>query len=144
MPFSTRTSDVGVIAGSEQGLQRLIVQVQPVAPDEIGHLHRHDNADQILCVLQGEVLIEVDGDARVCPPGEIAVVPAGTSHGFLGLGAPALLEVFGEQRRGTVFFLGDGDGDTVEVHRPGVPWDRPGTATDISALVPRLLAPRRP
>lgn len=142
MPFSTRSSAVGVNAGSEHGLQRLIVRVQPVAPDDVGHLHRHDNADQILCVLEGEVLIEVDGDARMCPPGEMGVVPAGTSHGFLGLGAPALLEVFGEQRRGTVFLLGDGD--EVEVHRPGVPWDRPGPATDMSALAPRLLAPRRP
>ena len=142
MPFSTRASDVGVIAGSGQGLQRLIVQVQPVAPDEVGHLHRHDHADQILCVLQGEALIEVDGDARVCQPGEMGVVPAGASHGFLGLGAPALLEVFGEQRRGTVFLLADGD--EVEVHRPGVPWDRPGSSTDMSALASRLLAPRRP
>jgi quercetin dioxygenase-like cupin family protein len=142
MPFSNRASTVGEIAGSDQGLQRLILRVQPVAPDDVGHLHRHDNADQILCVLQGEVLIEVDGDARVCQPGEMGLVPAGTSHGFLGLGAPALLEVFGEQRRGTVFLLDDGD--EVEVHRPGVPWDRPGPPTDMSALTPRLLAPRRP
>jgi hypothetical protein len=55
MPFSTRASEVGVIAGSEHGLQRLIVQVQPVAPDDVGHLHRHDDADQILCVPQGQV-----------------------------------------------------------------------------------------
>jgi quercetin dioxygenase-like cupin family protein len=142
MPFSTRTSDVGVIAGSEHGLQRLIVRVQPVAPDDVGHLHRHDNADQILCVLRGAVFIEVDGDARVCRPGEMGVVPAGTPHGFLGLGARALLEVFGELRRGTVFLLDNGE--EVEVHRPGVPWDRPGPATDMSALTPRLLAPSRP
>jgi quercetin dioxygenase-like cupin family protein len=142
MPFSTRASDVGVIAGSEHGLRRLIVRVQPVAADDVGHLHRHDDADQILCVLRGEVLIEVDGDARVCRPGEIGVVPAGTTHGFLGLGEPALFEVFGEQQRGTVFLLSGGG--EVEVHRPGVPWDRHGPATDMSALAPRLLPPRRP
>jgi hypothetical protein len=51
MSFSTRTTDVGVIAGPEHGLLRLIVQVQPVAPDEVGHIHRHDSADQILSVL---------------------------------------------------------------------------------------------
>jgi hypothetical protein len=59
-----------VIAGPEHGLQRLIVQVQPVAPDEVGRIHRHDSPDQILCVLQGEVLIEVDGQPMVCRPGE--------------------------------------------------------------------------
>jgi quercetin dioxygenase-like cupin family protein len=141
MSFSTRTSDIGVIAGPEHGLRRLIVRVQPVAADDIGNVHRHDNADQILCVVQGEVLIEVDGEAKICRAGELGIAPAGSVHGFLGLGAPALLEVFGEQHSGTVFLLAGGE--EVEVHRPGVPWDRPGPATDMAALTPRLLAPRR-
>jgi quercetin dioxygenase-like cupin family protein len=142
MSFSRRTSEVGVIAGSEHGLRRLIVRVQAVAADDIGHLHRHDMADQILCVVDGEVLIEVNREAKVCRAGEMGIAPAGTVHGFLGLGAPALLEVFGEQQSGTVFLL-DG-GDEIEVHRPGVPWDRPGPATDMSTIAPRLVAPRRP
>jgi quercetin dioxygenase-like cupin family protein len=142
MSFSIRTSDVGVIAGPEHGLRRLIVQVQPVAPDEVGHIHRHDSADQILCVLQGEVLIEVDGQSMICRPGEMGVAPAGSPHGFLGLAAPALLEVFGEQGAGTVFLLADDE--EIEVYRPGVPWDRQGPPTDMTTLAPRLLAPRRP
>jgi quercetin dioxygenase-like cupin family protein len=142
MSFSMRTSELGVIAGPEHGLHRLIVRVQAVAADDIGHLHRHDNADQILCVLEGDVLIEVDGEAKVCHVGELGIAPAGAVHGFLGLGAPALLEVFGEQQCGTIFLLADGE--EIEVHRPGVPWDRPGSATDMSTLAPRLLAPRRP
>jgi quercetin dioxygenase-like cupin family protein len=142
MPFSSRTSEVGVTAGPEHGLQRLIVQVQPVAPEEIGHIHRHDGADQILCVLQGEVLIEVDGQSMVCRPGEMGVVPAGSPHGFVGLATPALLEVFGEQAAGTVFLLADNE--EIEVHRPGVPWDRHGPPTDMAALASRLLAPALP
>jgi quercetin dioxygenase-like cupin family protein len=141
MPFSTSTTKAGVIAGPAHGLQRLIVQVQAVAPGEIGYLHRHDSADQILRVLQGDVLMEVGDDAMVCGPGEIAIVPAGRAHGFRGLEVPALLEVFGEQRCGTFFPLA-GD-DEVEVHRPEVPWDRPGPPTDMAALVPRMLAPRQ-
>jgi quercetin dioxygenase-like cupin family protein len=129
-----------VVAGRDHGLRRLIVRVQPVASDDVGHLHRHDHADQILCVLQGEVLIEVDGESRVCGPGELGIAPAGSPHGFLGLGAPAVLEVFGEQEAGTVFLLADGG--EKEVHRPGVPWDRPGTATDMARLEPQLVAPR--
>jgi quercetin dioxygenase-like cupin family protein len=142
MSFSTRTSDVGIIAGPMHGLRRLIVRVQAVAADDVGHLHRHDDADQILCVLEGDVLIEVNGETKVCHAGELGIAPAGTVHGFLGLGAPALLEVFGEQQSGTIFLLAGGE--EVEVHRPGVPWDRPGPATDMSMLAPRLLAPRRP
>ena len=142
MPFSSRTSDVGVIAGPEHGLQRLVMQVQPVAPEEIGHIHRHDSADQILCVLQGEVLIEVDGQSKVCRPGDMGVAPAGSPHGFLGLAAPALLEVFGEHGAGTVYLLAGGE--EVEVHRPGVPWDRHGPPTAMAAIEWRLLAPRWP
>ena len=142
MPFSTRTDEVAVVAGPEHGLRHLIVRVQAVAADDVGHLHRHDTADQILSVLQGEVLIEVEGDARICQAGEMGIAPAGAVHGFLGLGTPALLEVFGEQHSGTVFLLTGGE--EVEVHRPGVPWDRLGPATDMSALAPHLIAPRRP
>jgi quercetin dioxygenase-like cupin family protein len=141
MPFSTRTNDVGVVAGRDHGLRRLIVRVQPVAPDDVGHLHRHDG-DQILIVLEGEALIEVDGEGRVCRAGEMGVAPAGVAHGFLGLGAPALLEVFGEQECGTEFLLKDGG--AVEVHRPGVPWDRPGTLTDMGEIGVRALAPQPP
>jgi quercetin dioxygenase-like cupin family protein len=138
-PFSTRRSDPGVVAGPEHGLRRLIIRVQPVAPDDIGWLHRHDG-DQLLCVLAGEVLIEVDGERRICREGELGIAPAGAAHGFLGLGAPATLEVFGEQGCGTELLLRDGG--TVELHRPGVPWDRPGPATDMAALTPRALAPQ--
>jgi mannose-6-phosphate isomerase-like protein (cupin superfamily) len=141
MPFSTKTSDAGVFAGPEHGLRRLIVQVQPAAPDEVAYLHRHDAADQILCVLHGEVLIEVDGESKVCGPGEMGIVPAGRPHGFRGIGVPALLEVTGERGRGTVFLLADDE--EIEVHRPGVPWDRPGPPTDTVALGARMLAPPR-
>jgi quercetin dioxygenase-like cupin family protein len=140
MPFSTKTSDVGVFAGPEHGLRRLIVQVQPVAPDEVAHLHRHDDADQILSVLQGEVRIEVDGESRVCRRGDMGIAPAGSPHGFRGIGFPALLEVTGEQGRGTVFLLADDK--EIEVHRPGVPWDRPGPPTDMAALAARMVPPR--
>jgi quercetin dioxygenase-like cupin family protein len=118
------------------------VQVQPVAPEEIAHLHRHDDSDQILCVVQGELLIEVDGQSKICRAGEMGIVPAGSPHGFRGLGTPALLEVTGEQGRGTVFLVTGGD--EVEVHRPGVPWDRPGPPTEMATLAPRLLAPGEP
>lgn len=142
MPFSTRTNDVGVFAGPEHGLRRLIVQVQPVAPDEVAHLHRHDDADQILSVLEGRLVMEVDGDSRICRPGEMAIAPAGSAHGFRGIGVPALLEVTGEQARGTVFLLADGE--EIEVHRPGVPWDRAGPPTDMAVLTSRMLPPRLP
>jgi quercetin dioxygenase-like cupin family protein len=141
MPFSVSTQTVGTTAGPKHGLRRLVVQVQPVAPDEVACMHRHDG-DQILRVLEGEVFMEIAGEARICRAGEMGIAPAGAAHGFRGVGAPALLEVLGEQACGTVFLLEGGE--SVEVHRPEVPWDRPGEPTDIDAVYARALVPREP
>ena len=72
-------------------------------------------------------------------------VPAGVSHGFAATGAPALLEAIGEQGCGTSFAVRRPDGtlDWVEVHRPELPWDRPGEPTDIDALNERAVTPGR-
>jgi len=119
MPFSASRREPGVVAGPAHGLGRLIVLVQPVAADEVATPHHH-HGDQLLRVLDGEVLVEVDGEARTCRAGDVAIAPAGAVHTFRGLGAPALLEVIGEQRCRTFFVTADGE---REVHRPGVPWD---------------------
>src|SRR6266508_2062572 len=139
MAFSSRRSDPGVVAGLEHGLRRLVIRVQPVAPDEVASLHRH-GGEQILVALSGEVLVEVDGEARICRVGDLGAAPAGAVHRFRGLGAPALLEVFGEQGCGTEFALRNGT--AIEVHRPDVPWDRPGPATDMAAVTAQALTPR--
>jgi quercetin dioxygenase-like cupin family protein len=141
MPFSQRSTGVGVTAGPRHGLRRLVILVQPVAPDEVAFLHRHDG-DQVLTVLEGEVLVEVASESRICRHGDVAVAPARAAHGFRGVGVRALLEVFGEQRCGTEFLLRDGS--AVEVHRPGVPWDRPGAWSDMDAIAAQALEPQLP
>jgi quercetin dioxygenase-like cupin family protein len=143
MPFIRESREVGDLVGPSTGVQRLIVLIQPVAPDEIVYLHRHDGGDQILRLLRGELLVEVDGETRTCGAGEIAIVPAGASHGFAATGEPALLEVIGEQGCGTKFAVRRDDGtvDWVEVHRPELPWDHPGEPTDIAALNERAVVP---
>src|SRR4051812_45293839 len=92
MPFTKESREVGDLVGPGDGVHRLIVLVQAVAPDEVVYLHRHDGGDQILRVVSGEVLVEGEGEPRRCVAGEIAVVPAGAPHGFAGTGEPALLE----------------------------------------------------
>lgn len=143
MPFTKESRAVGEIVGSATELRRLIVLIQAVAPDETVYLHRHDGGDQILRLLSGELLVEVGGETRICVASDIAVVPAGVSHGFSARGAPALLEVIGEQGCGTAFAARRDDGtvEWVEVHRPELPWDRPGEPTDIEALDRRAVAP---
>ena len=143
MPFLTESRAVGELVGSDSGLRQLIVLNQPVAPDEVVYMHRHAGGDQILRVLSGELRVEIAGEVRTCVAGDIAAVPAGESHGFAGTGAPALLEVVGQQGCGTSFAVRGVDGavDWVEVHRPELPWDRRGEQTDIDALNARAIPP---
>jgi mannose-6-phosphate isomerase-like protein (cupin superfamily) len=143
VPFVRETGEVGVIADASTGLRRLVVQLQPVAADEVAYLHRHDAGDQILRVLRGEVLMRVGNEVRRCAVGDTAVVPRGVAHGFAGTGAPALMEVIGEQSCGTAFATRTSESgvEWVEVHRPDVAWDRPGPPTDLAVLAPRLIPP---
>jgi quercetin dioxygenase-like cupin family protein len=143
VPFVRETGEVGVVADASTGLRRLVVQLQPVAAEEVAYLHRHDAGDQILRVIRGEVLLRVGTEIRRCAVGDTAVVPPGVAHGFAGTGAPALLEVIGERCCGTAFAMKTSESNVewVEVHRPNVLWDRPGPPTDLARLAPRLIPP---
>jgi quercetin dioxygenase-like cupin family protein len=143
MPFIKENRESGELVGTSEGLKRIIVLSQPVAPDEVVYMHRHDGGDQILRLVSGELLVQIGDETRTCVAGETAVVPAGQPHGFMGTGEPALLEVIGEQACGTAFAVRGDDGtvEWVEVHRPDLPWDRPGEPTDIDALNERAVAP---
>jgi quercetin dioxygenase-like cupin family protein len=144
MPFIQESRESGELMGARDGLRHLMVLIQPVAPDEVAYLHRHDGGDQVLRVVSGALLVQIGDETRHCVAGEIAVVPAGETHGFRGTGAPALLEVIGQQGCGTTFAVRGEDGavEWVEVHRPEWAWDRPGEPTDFEALCERAISPR--
>jgi mannose-6-phosphate isomerase-like protein (cupin superfamily) len=155
MPFvNERAADraEGVVAGPSDGLRKLIVVRQRVGPRERGWLHRHD-ADQVMRVLSGSLVIAIGDDERRCEHGAVAVIPPGTWHGFLGSDDDALLEVIGTQQMRTYFAVRAPDGSLAarEVHRRGVPWDaQPPTesayTTDegMSEIVNQAVAPGQP
>jgi quercetin dioxygenase-like cupin family protein len=142
----------GVVAGPSDGTRELIVVRQRVGPREHGWLHRHD-ADQIMRVLSGSLVIAVGDEQRRCERGAVAVIPPGTWHGFLGGDGEALLEVIGDHAMRTYFAIRQPDGTLAarEVHRRGVPWDaQPPTesayTTDeqMSDIVNQAVAPGQP
>lgn len=148
MSFTRENETTGELVGTATGAVRLVVLIQPVGADEEAGLHRHE-ADQILRVRRGEVLIQVGDEVRVCGPGELAVAPAGVAHGFAGTGAPALFEVLGERACGTWF--DQAGGEPVEVHRGDLPWDRPAsrpeeatTEAGWAAVTERWIVPEHP
>jgi quercetin dioxygenase-like cupin family protein len=46
-------------------------------------LHAHPHEDETFIVLEGEILVHVDGSEHRVGPGGIAVAPRGTKHAFL-------------------------------------------------------------
>jgi quercetin dioxygenase-like cupin family protein len=142
----------GVVAGPSDGTRELVVVRQRVGPHERGWLHRHD-ADQLMRVLSGSLVIAVGDEQRRCERGALAVIPPGAWHGFLGGKHQALLEVIGNQHMRTHFAVRERDGSLAarEVHRRGVPWDaQPPTKSayttdeEMTDIVNQAVAPREP
>jgi mannose-6-phosphate isomerase-like protein (cupin superfamily) len=47
----------------------------------------HENSDQVLLVVEGEVEAEIDGKTRRLKSGDVCIVPAGTKHRFENAGS---------------------------------------------------------
>lgn len=61
-------------------------------------MHAHAE-EQLVLVLEGEVRIEIGGEARVLRPGHVAVIPSWVAHGAVGESERALtVEVFAPPR----------------------------------------------
>jgi hypothetical protein len=48
--------------------------------------HRHRNSEEVLIVLDGALAVEADGRRERLGPGDFAVFPRGTAHGFAAKG----------------------------------------------------------
>ncbi len=115
-----------VVVGRREGMNTLVLVRGTLPPGDHGWIHYHDG-DEIIRVLRGEVTIVVGADRKTCGPGDVAVVPPHTRHGFVVGSQPALVEVVSEQRMGSFIAVKERDGTTrmVELHRAGFPFDRP-------------------
>ena len=52
-------------------------------------LHTHPDSDESMYVLEGELLVHVDGEQHPVGPGGLAVAPRGVPHAFLVASGPA-------------------------------------------------------
>lgn len=131
-----------VVAGSGNGLSRLLLAVGRLRSTDAGPIHLH-HGEEVLHVVSGRLLVRAGDERRECGPGDVVAVPAGVWHGFRAL-AETVLEVVAEQRIGTVFPVRCTDGrvEEVEVHRTDMPWGRPppsGSSWTSDAEMQRIL-----
>ena len=52
-----------------------------LVPGQSQKPHKHDEADKIYYVLEGEAIIQVGKEEQVCSTGQMVLAPAGEEHG---------------------------------------------------------------
>ncbi|HZM01262.1 MAG TPA: cupin domain-containing protein [Planctomycetota bacterium] len=73
---------------------RMFCDVYGLRPGQAQAGHVHAGSDKVYAVLTGRCRVEVGGESRVLAAGQVAVAPAGVSHGLLNdSDAPATLLV---------------------------------------------------
>ncbi len=74
---------------------RFFLDVYCLEPGQVQKPHRHEGADKVYAVLEGEVLVRVGEDTGTIRGGEAVVAPAGLDHGLENQsGARAAVLVF--------------------------------------------------
>ena len=88
-------------------------------------LHVHPHEDETFIVLEGELLVHVEGTEQRVGSGGVAVVPRGVPHAFLVTSATARVLVLQTPGRGEAFYRDASEPVTGDAD-PGRPpdWDR--------------------
>lgn len=60
---------------------RLRVDLYCLLPGQSQAPHRHEDADKVLVVLEGEALVQVGEEQELLPEGTAVLCPAGSLHG---------------------------------------------------------------
>src|ERR1041385_2894666 len=72
---------VKVSSADTDGAVAMIVDV--AARGKTTPLHLHESFDETFYVLEGELLVHIDGEEHPAPAGSVAFVPRGLAHAFL-------------------------------------------------------------
>ena len=97
--------------------------VDVMAQGKTTPLHRHPEADETVYVLEGEILVNVDGNERRVGAGGMTFTPKGLPHAFLVVSDSARLLTFQTPGIGQQFYRGasepltDDTSETVDIAR---------------------------
>jgi quercetin dioxygenase-like cupin family protein len=86
-------------------------------------LHRHPEADELTFVLEGEIMVNVDGKESRLTAGAMSYVPRGVAHAFLVVSETARLLTLQTPATGQAFYRGaseaatDDRSDTFDIAR---------------------------
>jgi quercetin dioxygenase-like cupin family protein len=70
------------LTGSSISVLRLVLH-----PRHSGRRHRHANADEVLCLIRGQVRVHADDETQRLQPGDSLTIPAGLVHQIENVGS---------------------------------------------------------
>jgi quercetin dioxygenase-like cupin family protein len=66
---------------------RFFFDVYCLLPGQSQKPHRHDGADKVYAVAEGEVVVQVGAETTLVGPGQAVLAPAGEEHGLENRGS---------------------------------------------------------
>jgi quercetin dioxygenase-like cupin family protein len=105
-------------------------------------LHTHPHEDETFIVLEGEILVHVEGSEYRVGPGGIAVVPRGTRHAFLVTSEMARILALQTPGSGEAFYrdASEPSTDETDAERPA-DFDRLRAAAERNPSCIEILGP---
>jgi quercetin dioxygenase-like cupin family protein len=77
-----RGATIQVLVGPSEGADRLLTRCFTLAPGGRIPAHRHPDIEHQQVVLEGEMVVELDGRQLVVRKGDCLLIPAGMAHWY--------------------------------------------------------------
>ena len=81
---------IRVLLGAEQGMPHFEMRVFTIEPSGRIPAHRHDAIEHGQLVLEGSMVLTLDGKERTVSAGDAVFIPAGVSHSYENRGTAAV------------------------------------------------------
>ncbi len=77
-----RGASMQVLVGPDDGADRLVTRCFTLSPGGRIPCHRHPDIEHQQLVLEGEMVVNLDGSERVARAFDCVLIPAGTAHWY--------------------------------------------------------------
>ena len=104
-------------------------------------LHTHPNLDETLIVLEGEILVYVEGSEHRVGPGGVAVAPPGVPHAFLVTSETARMLALQTPGSGEAFYREASEPASADTDPGRTDWDRLRVAAERHPDTIQILGP---
>ena len=127
------------VTGAESG-GAFIAFEDHLEQGKVTPLHIHPDADETFYVLEGELLLHIDGDQRTLSAGGLAVFPRRVPHAFMVTSPTARTLTFQNPAAGEAFYRQASEPVVADGKEPPVDFDRVRAAAQATGAI-EILGP---